>query len=937
MLDSEDEYDTSLDELYHYGTPRHSGRYPWGSGKDSEQDHRSFLGAIEDLKAKGVSEKDIADGFGMTINELRNQKSVALNERRAAMVAQAVRLKGTGMSASAIAREMNLPSESSVRALLNPNIAERQNILHTTANQLKDIVDKGHYLDVGSGTENELGISQTKLRAAVALLKEQEGFVTHKVQVDQLGTGVGKKTTILVLGPPGTEYKDIVRNPDNIVTTSSFSEDGGRTYRPVVPPRSFDSKRLAVRYAPEGGANADGVIYVRPGVKDVSLGAARYAQVRIMVDGTHYLKGMAMYKDDLPEGVDLQFNTNKHDTGNKLDALKNLSSTDEERPFGAVTRQLHYTDDKGKEQLSVMNIVNAEGDWRDWSRSLSSQFLSKQQPVLAKRQLDLAYQARLEEFKEISALTNPVVKKKLLGLFADGAESASVHLKAQALPHQGTHVILPFEHMKPGEVYAPNYENGTRVVLVRFPHAGTFELPELVVNNKYAEARQTIGGAKGSKPPIDAVGIHPDVAKRLSGADFDGDTVLVIPNNRGDVKTSPALAGLKDFDPQAAYPEYEGMPRISSRVKQQQMGVVSNLITDMTIKGAKPDEIAAAVRHSMVIIDAEKHNLNYKQSYEDNGIENLKRKYQGVSDKGRVAGASTIISRSGNATVQVPRKVLRRAAEGGPVDPATGEKVYVRTGETRVVRTAKDLETGKRVIIKRGVNYDPATVREKTVTVTMPSSPLLEVKDARELVSKDGGTPIEHIYAEHSNRLRSLANQARKEWYVTGGLKYDNQAAKTYAPQVKRLNDALNVAKKNRPKERQAQLIAHAIYRAKLESNPHLDDADKKKERGRALTQARAQVGAKKELIVIEPDEWQAIQAGAISSHRLNEILDNTNLDRVKELATPRTALVITPAKLARAQIMLNNGYSQAEIAASLGVPTSTLNSALVRSGDTGG
>ena len=67
------------------------------------------------------------------------------------------------------------------------------------------------------------------------------------------------------------------------------------------------------------------MIYVRPGVKDLRIGDKRYGQVRIMVDGTHYLKGMAVYKDDLPPGKDIVFNTNKHNTGRKKDAMKELS------------------------------------------------------------------------------------------------------------------------------------------------------------------------------------------------------------------------------------------------------------------------------------------------------------------------------------------------------------------------------------------------------------------------------------------------------------------------------------------------------------------------------------------------------------------------------------------------------------------------------------
>src|SRR5690606_19993621 len=111
-----------------------------------------------------------------------------------------------------------------------------------------------------------------------------------------------------------------------------------RTLLNIEPPKSIDPKRIEVRYAEDGGADMDGVIQVRRGVDDVSLGGAKYAQVRIAVGDTHYLKGMAMYTDDLPDGVDLRFNTNKSDKGDKLAAMKPLKD-DPDNPFGATISQ----------------------------------------------------------------------------------------------------------------------------------------------------------------------------------------------------------------------------------------------------------------------------------------------------------------------------------------------------------------------------------------------------------------------------------------------------------------------------------------------------------------------------------------------------------------------------------------------------------------------
>ena len=442
---------------------------------------------------------------------------------------------------------------------------------------------------------------------------------------------------------------------------------------------SIDSKRIKVNYAEDGGTNADGVIYVRPGVKDISIDSNRYAQVRVAVDGTHYMKGMAMYRDDLPDGVDLVFNTNKSDTGNKHDVFKDGTmkknadgSIDKDNPFGAqISRQIVVKDSKDKEHLtSAMNLVNEEGTWSTWSRSLSSQILSKQSPELAQNQLDMSYERRRRTYDEIRSLTNPTVRKKLLEDFADGADSASVHLQAATLARSSYHVILPVQSIKPNEVFAPNFKNGETIALIRSPHGGTFEIPNLVVNNRNREAIKLIqSGAR------DALGIHPSVAQHLSGADFDGDFVIAVPNDRGKINYTPALEGLKDFDPKASFPAYPGMKPVDPKNMQAEMGKITNLIADMTIKGANSSEIARAVRHSMVVIDSEKHNLDHKRSFKQNGIAELKEKYQGRSN----AGAATLITRAGSKQWIDQRRVAR-VGEGGPIDKDTGKRVFVRFG-----------------------------------------------------------------------------------------------------------------------------------------------------------------------------------------------------------------------------------------------------------------
>jgi len=792
-------------------------------------------------------------------------------------------------------------NESSVRALLAPGQKDKADVLDSTVAALKEQVAEKKFVDVGVGTElhlsvqQRMNISDTKLRTAVAAL-EEEGYSVHTVKITQLGTG--KQTNVKVLSAPGTTFGDVVRNRYNIKPVTTVSDDGGRSYFGIQKPVSVKSSRVAVRYADQGGKDADGVIYVRPGVKDLSLGSNSYAQVRVMIDGTHYLKGMAMYKDDLPDGVDLEFNTSKHDTGHKLDAMKKITD-DPDNPFGATVRQITTPPDRhGKVKVtSAMNLVNEEADWDRWSKTLSSQFLSKQNQRLAKQQLEMMRDSKQRELDEINALTNPAVKRRLLESFADDADSAAVHLKAAHLPRQKTHVILPVKSMKDNEVYAPNFENGTQVVLIRHPHAGTFEIPSLKVNNRNPEAKRLLGNAPN------AIGINAKVAKHLSGADFDGDTVIVIPNDRGHVKTSPPLKELEHFDPMMyKLPKDSPIPRITGPKKQTEMGVVSNLITDMTIRGASNSELARAVKHSMVVIDSEKHELNYKQSEKDNGIRQLQKKYQ--SEPGRSGlGAGTLISRA-RSRKDVPDRRPRPAAKGGAIDKATGRLVFEPTGATKTTRDGK------------------------VVPVTIRSTKLGETHDAHTLVSSTG-TPIEKIYADHSNNLKAMANQARKELVSTKPATYSPSARAAYSNEVASLNAKLRLALKNAPLERNAQVLANAIMQQKKQANPNMDAADIKRKNAQALAEARRRLGADKSQIEITGPEWAAIQAGAISNNKLKDILNNTDLKKIKELATPRSQLTMTPAKLQRAMSMLASGYTQADVAAQLGVGLTTLKVAL--------
>lgn len=909
--------------LLHYGMPRRSGRYPWGSGDNPYQHSGDFLSRYDELKKQGLNETEIARAMGFVdkktnltqTTKLRTQVSLAREERRADLVARARSLREDGLSLDKIAKEMGYNNDSSVRSLLNENSEARMNQARATAEIIKKAINEKGMIDVGAGVERELGVSKEKLNEALYIL-EMEGYPTYGGRIPQ-ATNPGKMTTLKVICPPGTEHKEIYES-DKINSLKDYtSHDDGTTFDPKwVYPKSMSSKRLMINYAEDGGEQKDGTIELRRGVDDLSLGNSHYAQVRILVDGDRYLKGMAVYADDLPDGVDIRFNTNKKKGTPIRDVLKKTKD-DPDNPFGALIKegindpdnetdgyrggQSYYYDKKGKKQLSLINKTREEGDWGEWVDRIPSQFLSKQNLKLIKQQLDITKADKKAEYDAIMELINPTVKKRLLLSFADDCDSSAVHLKAAALPRQKFQVILPLTSIKDTEIYAPNYNDGETVALIRYPHGGTFEIPILKVNNKNSEGKKVMGTS-----PADAVGINKKVADRLSGADFDGDTVMVIPCNSSSSKvritSTHPLKGLEGFDPKMEYGtvEREGSYYNSKGQKikimsntQTEMGKISNLITDMTLKGATESELARAVRHSMVVIDAEKHKLDYKTSEEENGITALKKKYQKHDDgSGKYGGASTLISRAKSET-SIPKR------KGSPtIDRETGELIWKTSNDTYV------------------------NAKGETVIRMQRSTKMAETKDAHTLSS---GTPQEELYADYANSMKALANQARKSMVNTGKIAYSASAKAAYSEEVKSLQSKLNVALKNAPRERKAQAIANSVVEAKKKDNPDMTKAEIRKESQRALTAARASVGAARHPVEITDKEWEAIQAGAISENVLSQILNNTDIDAIRQRATPRSVSTLSPAKQRRIKRLAEYGYTQAQIASELGISSSTV------------
>ena len=960
----------NIDILEHSGVAhdenppgRGSGRYPWGSGDKAFQRPKDFLDRVNGLRAQGKSEQEIALSLGLINNRtkegspvrLRAAETIAKHEERLDIIRQVRALDAQGVGATEGARRLGLPNESSFRSYLKEGSEFRSTAAKDTADNLAKLVNEKGMILVGEGTAENLNISQGRLDEALELLYF-EGYEVHGGRMPY-PTNPNFMRTIKVLCPPGTPSSDIYNYEKlNSIEDEYISHDGVTIKKGFEYPASMDSKRMMVRYGDQGGEAKDGLVEIRRGVKDLDIGD-HYAQVRILVDGTHYIKGMAVYGDDkdFPKGVDLIFNTNKKTGTPIMDAdpdakqvLKPIGK-DPNNPFNSNLKehggQSYWTDDKGVEHLSLINKREAEGGWDQWSKELPSQFLSKQPRALVNRQLILTEKQRREELNDIESLTNDTVKKVLLDKFAQTVDGQAVSLKAASLPGQRYQVILPLTTIKDDEIYAPNFKQGETVSLVRFPHAGIFEIPTLRVNNNIPEGDRVI-----TKDARDAVGISAEVAKKLSGADFDGDTVLVIPHRNGvQVKSRAALEGLKNFDIELEYGDHDGNIHMKKSNVQRQMGEISNLITDMTVARATDEEMTRAVKHSMVVIDAVKHKYDYKQSYADNNIEELKHKYQRHEDEDgnlHFGGAATIISQAGRV-VYLPYKEKAGAKIVDPktgkervayIDPETGEKLVTKVRET--YQFYQDPITGDRLVRnpKTGLyqskkNPDAKPIPKEVAVLSEPkldrgqTTMMADTKDAMTLVSPYRN-PIEMAYANYANYLKALANEARKETLNLKQTRYNPSAAKAYANEVMSLKEKYRELQKRKTFEQKADAIANENYKAWLwdDNNLYTTGEQKSKQKQRLMTQARQMVGLTSRMTLeITPREWEAIQAGAIGSSTLAKLLTRADLDVIKSYATPYKSKALTSAQINRIKSLKASGKTNSDIAEALGINTSTV------------
>jgi transcriptional regulator with XRE-family HTH domain len=915
------------DYILHSGVKRKSGRYEWGSGEYPYQ-HEAWFQGWSKIPSKDQAE--YAKSFGMTLKEARYRYSIGKDYKKAQDIGHAIELRySKQMSVKAIAEKMGV-SESTVNSWLKPNALQRAKETEDLAKKIEQYLDKHAGVDIGKGCATAMGVNKTKFEAAVQLLKDRDGYYNVQWGQEQQTTGKNTQSTALIKIQPEWEgyseaqlkkvaYKYVKEHSDDITLPFEikYNYDTGKTIMGFDIPKSVSSKNIEVVYRSE----RDGLIEVRRGLDDLSLGNDIYSQVRIAVDGTHYIKGMAVYSDDLPKGINIRVHSNKKegtpllsDNPDAKQVLKPMKRADDgsvdlEDPFGAQIKAQH----------GCINKVNEEGSWDDWTsaRSLASQVLSKQAPELAQRQLNLDYTKRAAEFDTIKQITNPVVREKMLIDFADECDKAAVHLKAAALPGQSVKVLIPIPSLKPGECYCPMYKDGEKLALIRFPHQSISEIPMVTVNNSNTEGKKVM-----TNQAIDAIGLNPKDAHRLSGADFDGDTVVCIPNKKGFIKNAPEFKGLEGYEPKDQWPGYEGMKPISHQLAQTKMGIVTNLITDMSLQGAPEHEMVRAIKMAQLIIDAEKHKLNWKGAEEEYRISELHEKYQGK----KRGGAVTIVSRA-SGEYDVPE----RQDNYYDIDPKTGAKIPKYTGKKRVWFVRDDGSKYYKDLLPYQEGYDP-----NAKDVTQKSTKMAETSDARTLISPFKH-PVEVVYANYANQMKALANEARKESLVKKDTPYSKQAAETYKDEVESLLEKINNSKVNAALERLAQRSAEVIINERVSKYP--DRYNKKTPDGKKhLSKLKNQVTNQQRTIVskqrpfdITEREWEAIQAGALHKSDVKEIINRANSDIVKKFAMPNNTnySVLSPSNLAHAKAMLNSGFTQADVAASFNISPSTLSKLL--------
>ncbi len=956
---------TGTPQMYDFD-PHGSGRYRQGSGEEPYQHKFNWLYEFDKAKKDhpNMSEAEVCDKiFNMSTTEARARKQWMEEDLKSYLSHRvySMRYDSEGnkkMSTTAIAEKLTVMgydmSEANVRKYLKAHEDAKYGQIKDTAESLKETLKvyrenangDRQYLDIGEGIANRLRISQTAFDAAVQRLKD-EGYIINNIQVNQINSQIkGQKTTMRLLGEPGITdhelaldaYSDLGKiHYINEVYNVDAQTMGALATKPV--PVSLD--RIKINYA-DNNADVpqpkDGVIELRPGVADLDLGnGKKYAQVRINVDDKYYLKGMAIYNYDMPEGVDIIFNTNKSEGAPPSKVFKPLKRTrtledgspdpnspiDWNNPFGATIKpfdkggQHQYTDENGKLKWSAINIVNEEGSWNEWKKGLPSQLLTKQPDNLARTQLDIAYHKKLEEYEKIQNIGIPAIKEKFLKDFADSCEQDAVDLKGWAMIGQSTKVLLPGTTLAPNECYCPDYpeviEEGPnkgqrfKVVCIRYPHNGPEEIVELYVNNHNKECKKIYGPT-----PKDLIAIPPSQLPKLGGADCDGDNVTVIPNNNNAIVVKDLLKGMEGYDAKIEYATDGSKETMSKRSMGIEMGKSTNLIMDMrSLYNPTTDELVRAFKYNQVVVDAHKHKLDWKQAAKDLKIAELRKKYQGNSQ----GGAYSLMSRASGPEYVDERKL------GYTINKETGDKEYIPTNKTKL----------KKITNPDGTNTWVQT-DEKVKTKT---DRMYTVDNAYDLI-KDRDLPpttIERIYADYANNMKDLARKCRLESLEVKKQeeKPTARAKQIYAEERTSIDEKLFKRDEYAPQDR-AALRAATIYMKQVkEENPYMDTDEYKRKSAQAMTSARARCfkGGKKEKITITDKEWEAIENNAIDKSKLNKILlyadDDSIKGRVMNSNKSDSRTKLSPAEIATLKAYVRGGnVTWATIAKEFGISVAT-------------
>lgn len=218
------------DMLMHYGVGWDdnppgigSGRYPHGSGENPNQhmENMSLADQKSALMKKFKDEAYVATILGYkNTSELRNaihaEKNKAEQEKTDAIRALYFDKNNPIISPTKISRITGIP-EPTVRSYIKKfgkKTKLQQNV--EIENQLKALVDEKKCIDVGSGVEYALGITETRKDKILAELQEQ-GYTVLNYYQKQLATG--KNTTVQMLCPPETTYEDM----KNYIRENGFS------------------------------------------------------------------------------------------------------------------------------------------------------------------------------------------------------------------------------------------------------------------------------------------------------------------------------------------------------------------------------------------------------------------------------------------------------------------------------------------------------------------------------------------------------------------------------------------------------------------------------------------------------------------------------------------------------------------------------------------